>query len=168
MRAVRRSFPNRGEASAVICRKALAEAKRFGARNVLSYAPLSAEADTTMLNRLLLENGFSVYLPRMTGETSMIACPAGDLTVLKPGRYGFDEPEPSEEGICRLAFVPLVAFDRKKYRLGQGKGCYDRYLASHPMRTVGLAFSCQEAETVFPEEFDIPLDKIITESLELE
>ena len=59
--------------------------------------------------------------------------------------------------------VPLVAFNRKKYRVGYGKGFYDKYLKDFQGTTIGLAFSFQEVDEDFEDEYDIPLDYIITE-----
>lgn len=62
-----------------------------------------------------------------------------------------------------LMIVPVVAFNRKKYRVGYGKGFYDKYLKDYKGHTIGLAFSFQEVDENFEEEYDIPLDCIITE-----
>jgi 5-formyltetrahydrofolate cyclo-ligase len=60
--------------------------------------------------------------------------------------------------------VPLVAFDRRGFRLGYGKGFYDKALARLPgARTVGIAYAAQEIARVPHEAHDHPLDVIVTE-----
>jgi len=61
---------------------------------------------------------------------------------------------------------PLLGFDRQGHRLGQGLGCYDRWLAQYKTcihRLIGLAFACQEVESLPHESHDHNLDILITE-----
>jgi 5-formyltetrahydrofolate cyclo-ligase len=63
-----------------------------------------------------------------------------------------------------MIFVPLLAFDTRGYRVGYGKGFYDRYLARCRPDAIKLGFSFFEAIDP-PEdinEFDVPLDYCIT------
>lgn len=63
-----------------------------------------------------------------------------------------------------LILCPLVGFDRRGGRLGQGGGHYDRYFARHPgALRVGVAWSVQEVDAVPAEPTDIPLDAMLTE-----
>ncbi|NJK81752.1 MAG: 5-formyltetrahydrofolate cyclo-ligase [Chloroflexaceae bacterium] len=62
-----------------------------------------------------------------------------------------------------LTIVPLLGFDRRGYRLGYGKGYYDRLLAVAPTPTIGLAFAMQEVEMVPTEPHDLPLTWVVTE-----
>jgi len=69
--------------------------------------------------------------------------------------------------IVALLIVPLLAWDRRGYRLGYGGGFYDRTLerlrTRHPTLAVGFAFAAQEVPEVPTEPVDQPLDAIITE-----
>ena len=62
-----------------------------------------------------------------------------------------------------LMIVPLVGYDANCYRLGYGGGYYDRYLKDFNAPTIGLAYSFQYIEHYQSEDFDIPLDDIITD-----
>jgi 5,10-methenyltetrahydrofolate synthetase len=64
--------------------------------------------------------------------------------------------------------VPLLGFDEECYRLGYGKGHYDRFLAevlAHipSIQTIGLGYECQRVERVITEPHDILLSTIISE-----
>jgi 5-formyltetrahydrofolate cyclo-ligase len=66
-----------------------------------------------------------------------------------------------------LIVCPGVAFDRYGGRLGNGKGCYDRFVNElrGKVPIFALAFDCQLTSETLPFEYhDIPMDQIITES----
>jgi len=62
--------------------------------------------------------------------------------------------------------VPLVGFDKNKFRLGYGGGFYDRYISkilnTKRVITIGFAFSFQEILKIPNNEFDQKLDVILT------
>ncbi|MFN3991557.1 MAG: 5-formyltetrahydrofolate cyclo-ligase [Tabrizicola flagellatus] len=66
-----------------------------------------------------------------------------------------------------VLIVPLLAWDRRGFRLGYGGGFYDRTLAGlrarGPVLAVGFAFAAQEVEAVPTDEFDQRLDAVVTE-----
>jgi 5-formyltetrahydrofolate cyclo-ligase len=65
-----------------------------------------------------------------------------------------------------LLLVPLLAFDRRGRRLGQGAGIYDRILAAlRPQGPVaiGLAHAVQEMDAVPAGPLDATLDWVVTE-----
>lgn len=81
-------------------------------------------------------------------------------------KYGIDEPIDKQEinkEFLDLMIVPLVGYDANCYRLGYGGGYYDRYLKDFNAPTIGLAYSFQYIGHYQSEDFDIPLDDIITD-----
>jgi len=72
------------------------------------------------------------------------------------------------EIIPSVALVPMIGFDQKGYRLGQGGGHYDSTLdylrIHHHLIAIGLAFDCQEVEALPLEIHDQPMDYIITQT----
>ena len=89
-------------------------------------------------------------------------CPLteGPFGARVPAEGAWLEPE--------VLIVPLLAFDRRGFRLGYGGGFYDRTLerlrARHPVTAVGFAFAAQELPEVPTEPTDQPLDAILTET----
>ena len=64
--------------------------------------------------------------------------------------------------------VPLLAYDKNKFRLGYGKGYYDRFLNKYlktnkNIVTVGIAFSFQKCEKIPIDNFDVKLNYILNE-----
>jgi 5-formyltetrahydrofolate cyclo-ligase len=62
-----------------------------------------------------------------------------------------------------LLIVPGLVFDKKGYRIGYGGGYYDRFLQDYQGSTLSIAYSFQTAEQLPFEEFDVPVEQIITE-----
>lgn len=87
-------------------------------------------------------------------------------TELEPGHFGILEPTSSDyyEGKIDLVITPSIVFDKNGYRLGYGKGYYDRYFAENEYKiSVGLSYHKLLQENVPKEEHDKQVDIIITE-----
>lgn len=82
-----------------------------------------------------------------------------DLNIYEPDSADLLLPEQLE-----MVFVPLLAFDEQGYRVGYGKGFYDRYLAQCGPGCIKIGFSYFDPVTSLEgrHEFDIPLDLCIT------
>ena len=88
--------------------------------------------------------------------------------VLTVNEFGMLEPFKTKAKIPDVIIVPLLAFDKDKFRLGYGKGYYDRYLNKYIKKhknilTVGVAFSFQKHHKLPINHNDVKLDFIITE-----
>ncbi|SJZ72721.1 5-formyltetrahydrofolate cyclo-ligase [Selenihalanaerobacter shriftii] len=89
---------------------------------------------------------------------------------LEEGTYGILEPKeeyirPVDYEELDLAIVPGVAFDEDCNRLGYGGGYYDRFAAkvSPEASRIALAFEIQIIDDVIIGEYDLPVDKVVTE-----
>jgi 5-formyltetrahydrofolate cyclo-ligase len=78
---------------------------------------------------------------------------------------GTSAPEaPFPEGDFEVIFVPVLGFDRGRFRLGMGGGWYDRWLATQPRAyKIGLAYAWAEVENLPHEPHDIPLNQILVD-----
>ena len=88
--------------------------------------------------------------------------------VLFVNEFGILEPNKTIVKIPDIILVPILAFDKNKYRLGYGKGFYDRYLNKYLKQfknilTVGVAFSFQRHHKLPINHNDFKLNFIITE-----
>ncbi|MEM9223682.1 MAG: 5-formyltetrahydrofolate cyclo-ligase [Pseudomonadota bacterium] len=135
-------------------------APRLSARCVAAYRPIRSEIDPFPLARKFAADRWA--LPVLNGkEMSFRSWAEGEPLVQGP--FGIEEPlgdtvEPD------FLIVPLLAFTREGGRLGYGAGHYDRYMAAHPgIRTVGIAYSAQELQTLPLEKHDQTLTAIATE-----
>ncbi len=97
-----------------------------------------------------------------------------DMAELAPGTLGIEEPLPRFRDLPEksvgpaeidLVLVPGVAFDPQGRRIGQGKGYYDRFLATLESRSklVALAYQCQIFSSIPTDPHDFPIDVVVTE-----
>jgi 5-formyltetrahydrofolate cyclo-ligase len=143
---------------------------RLGRFAVVSgYRPQGAELDPWPLMSRFAEAGAQLVLPVVVdreGPLVFRAFAPGDPLV--PDAVGVAAPtSEAPEREPDLVIAPLLAFDRRGNRMGQGAGHYDRTLAAlrarGPVFVLGLAYGGQEVARVPAEPHDQPLDAILTE-----
>jgi 5-formyltetrahydrofolate cyclo-ligase len=131
------------------------------------YWPFQAEFDPRPLVGHLFADGFSAALPVVVdkkGPLEYRAWRPGDPLV--DGVWGIPVPERREIVVPRAVLAPLVGFDAECYRLGYGGGYFDRTLAALTPRpwAIGVGFELSRLETIYPQDFDVPMDLIVTEA----
>ena len=62
-----------------------------------------------------------------------------------------------------LCVVPSLAVDEEGYRIGYGRGYYDRFLAGYGGVKAGLCYSFMVHKSLPRESFDVRLDFIVTD-----
>lgn len=137
---------------------------------VAGYWPMGDEMDPRPLMLELASRGARLALPVVVGRgqgLSFRSWVPGDA--LEPGEHGTFHPAcDAPECLPALVLVPLLAFDRRGFRLGYGGGYYDRTLeslrASAHLTTMGVAYSAQEVDAVPHDDFDQRLDWVATEN----
>ncbi len=139
------------------------------AKAVLCYVSTEIEVDTREFINALLDMGKRVAVPRCEGEKSnMNFYYINSLDELESGSFGVDEPDPSKHimiGDTRdcVCIVPAFMFDKQGFRLGYGKGYYDRYLSRYKGSTIGICYSENLVDELFHGKYDRTVDMIITE-----
>lgn len=136
---------------------------------VAAYWPVGDEADVQPLLSHLHDRGALCLLPVVDAAGEPLSFRRWDPgQALVGGPLGTRQPAATAEpGIPAVLLVPLLAFDRRGYRLGQGGGYYDRTLPllrdRGRVEAVGVGYSCQEVETVPHGPADARLDWVVTE-----
>lgn len=137
------------------------------AKTVMTYISVGSEVDTRRLMEYCIKCGKKLLVPVIVkGTHIMEASYLNSISDLKEGTFGI--PEPKKWNICRkdeidLCIVPALAYDKNNFRLGYGGGFYDRFLTDFKGVSVGLEFSKLILGGVCPENYDMPVDIIVTE-----
>ncbi len=132
------------------------------------YFPIKNEVDTRPLIEWLWKSGATVVMSRSDFSSHRLRNSiVSNFKQLEPTVFGLREPLaalPEYTGPLDIVFVPGVAFDRRKNRLGYGAGFYDAFLAGEKARKIALAFACQLVESIPAQNHDIRMDLIVTEN----
>lgn len=137
---------------------------------LLCYVSAKIEIDTHTILTAALRSGKTVAVPRcVSGTREMEFFCITDFDQLASGAYGILEPDPAQ---CRkltafsdsVCIVPALAYDKAGYRLGFGKGYYDRFLSRYSGQSVGLIYESCFCEHLPHGEFDCRVETVLTES----
>lgn len=154
------------KASSIIQEKVL-NSHEFNSSSIVGlYSPIGSEIDTSTLAKHIIESDKILAYPRVEGRYTMIFAKVVDpLIDLTLGRYGILEPSDTCEVVePDLVIVPGLAWDEHGYRIGYGKGYYDRYLSRNPdAARIGLAYDFQVLSSIPHGEMDVRVNMIVTE-----
>lgn len=136
------------------------------AQTVLLYWSMADEVQT----HAFVEKWYKdkvLLLPCVDGDDLRLRQYTGPECMVEGEQFGIGEPtgpEFTDLDSVELIMVPGVAFDHQGNRMGRGRGFYDRLLKSTPNALkVGVAFDFQMLEEIPVEEFDVKMDKVISE-----
>lgn len=134
---------------------------------IAGYRPVGAEADPDALLLFAIDAGKTVALPhvqRRSVPMRFLRWSPGEPLI--EGQLGLEQPDldVAPEVEPDLILAPLLGFDRRLHRLGQGAAYYDRAFARFPDAIrVGIAWSVQEMEVAPDDPWDVPLHAVLTE-----
>lgn len=133
---------------------------------VATYHPVGSEADPAQLAAAAAERGCRLALPHVVDRAAPIRFLAWrPESPLVGGPFNLRQPDAdSPEVVPDVILTPLLGFDRRLNRLGQGAGHYDRAFARYEAAwRVGVAWSVQEVPAIPADIWDVPLNAVITE-----
>ncbi len=138
------------------------------ADTVMIYASFGSEVKTDAALEKILSDGKTAAVPLCEGGAEMTARVIRSRDELSPGAYGVPEPPESGPLILKedidLIVVPGLGFDKSGYRIGYGKGYYDRYLKDYKGAAVGLCFGACIIDNICRGPHDQKVGFIITEN----
>ncbi len=160
---IRKNIKNKEEKSKIIRDTLLSCPFYKKATSIMVYVSTNNEVDTHFLIKEMLADGKKLSAPKCLDGGKMEARKFSDVSELVPDKFGILAPVGERCEKIDLVIVPGVAFSDDLHRLGYGGGYYDKFLKDNSAITCGLFFCEQKAE-IAPEEYDIPLDFIITDT----
>ena len=132
------------------------------------YCPSNYELDVFKILEFNKISSQDILLPVTDKKNLMNFFSWKKNDVLFVNKFGILEPAKTLAKVPDVMLIPILAFDKNKYRLGYGKGFYDRYLNRYLKKfknilTVGVAFSFQRHHKLPINKKDVKLDYILTE-----
>lgn len=166
---------NRSEKNCKIREKVIELLCEQNAESVFVYVSVDSEVDTRdIIAEAFVE--FDVFVP-YTFDGKMVPVrldsSARLYNVDKHGNvYRSGEPNArdylpiGDSGKYRIdvTITPMLAFNDELYRLGYGGGYYDKFFASCDTVKIGVAYDEQKVDDFTPNEYDVALDAIVTQS----
>ncbi len=137
-------------------------------KKIGAYFPINYEINCLEILAQLEKSGHKISLPvtRKGNQMDFFEWSFNDPLLIS--KIGVPEPTSKIKIYPDVLLVPLVAFNKCKFRLGYGGGYYDRYIRRikkiKKILTIGLAFSFQKVKKLPLNFYDEKLDFIITEN----
>lgn len=164
MASIRLRPDERALDSAAICAHVKQLPEWASSRVVLLFAALPDEPDVLGL----WDESKQICLPRFRADRSYEAAYVGNPADLVSGQFGILEPPGS--AVCAgpsevdLVVTPGMAFDAAGFRLGRGRGFYDRWLEGLTAFRCGIGFDHQLVRGVPHELHDARMGVVVTPS----
>jgi 5-formyltetrahydrofolate cyclo-ligase len=111
-------------------------------------------------------------LPMLQPDRTLRFAPWRTGDAIVTNRYGIPEPAQATHTLAAdaldVVLLPLLGFTRNGHRIGTGGGWYDRSFAFRhhapaPPLLIGIGFACQQIDGHAAQDWDVPLDAIVTE-----
>lgn len=139
------------------------------AKHIGLYMSANGEIDLSPVWKTAPHHGKFCYFPKLNPDKTLIFLPATPRSHFIANKYNIDEPDVADSFAIELeqldiVFLPLVGFDSRCNRLGMGAGYYDRTFGDikRPLM-IGVAFEFQHQDYIPTQDWDVPLDAVITE-----
>ncbi len=159
---IRNNIKDRNIQNEIIFNKVISLEKVKKADTILIYVSFNNEVDTLNIIKYFLGKK-KVAVPKVNGN-EMNFYYIDSFNDLSKGSFNILEPITTnkvtnfDNSIC---IVPGLCFDKENYRLGYGKGYYDKFLSNKNIYTIGLSYKETIIKKLPIDKYDIKLDKVI-------
>ncbi len=169
-RARRQELP--AEQKAELDRKIASNVRRLHqyrpCTTILIYMSTAIEVDTREIIENAWADGKRVAVPRCIPDTRLMDFHyIESFDDVASGMFGVLEPNETLEKVTDfegcLMIVPAMQFDINGYRLGYGKGYYDRYMSQFTGVSAGLCYIEELRRHMYHGRYDKPVDIIVTD-----
>lgn len=166
--SIRNSITDKAVLSSCICNRLIDSDIYKRADTVLLYWSVGSEVATLSLIDKALSDGKKLALPKcLDSDGNMLFYYVSSADALQDGMYGIKEPPTdkfadhfSDSSVC---VVPGLCFSKDGYRLGYGKGYYDRFLGNFCGISVGICYDECLTDILPINGYDKKVNYIITD-----
>ncbi len=163
-RTIRKNIKFKKIRDFIIFIKLITNKKIKKSKKILTYVSTKEEIDTIRIIKYFI-NKKEIYVP--TIENDLINFyRIKSLNDLKVGKYKILEPI-SQEKITNfknaVCITPGICFSKNHYRIGYGKGFYDKFFAKNKVYSIGLCYKKCLINNLSLDKYDIIVDKLITD-----
>lgn len=136
---------------------------------LFAFVSSEIEVDTSDIISNALADGKKLALPKCRNKLGeMDFYFVTSVNQLKKGTFSIPEPDSAvctavDDSVSGLCLVPGLCYDMHGYRIGFGKGYYDRFLQKFSGISVGLCYTRCIEQKLPRGVFDKPVDILITE-----
>ncbi len=163
--SIRKGIDNKELKDKEIFNKVIHNSKVNKSHKVLIYVSLEDEVDTLNLIKYFLDNSYVVGVPKVNKDIMEFHY-LNSLEELREGYKGILEPQNADvikdfqDFVC---LTPGICFDKMGYRIGYGKGYYDKFFRKNQVYKIGLSYKELVIDNVYHNNLDINVDEIITD-----
>ncbi|WP_054692229.1 5-formyltetrahydrofolate cyclo-ligase [Syntrophomonas palmitatica] len=140
------------------------------ARVIMGFSSIKNEVTLAAFLEKLQGQGKIILLPRVEENGIMNAVQLQSFKDTQTNAWGIKEPagSPYDPRLIDVVLVPGLAFDLQGYRLGYGRGYYDRFLPRlRPDAFIcGICYGFQIVNDTYPQEHDVPVNWLVSDSQE--
>lgn len=161
---IRKNIQNKEEKEQIIFNKVINNEKTINSSLILIYVSTKEEVDTIKLIKYFLKTK-QVAVPKVEGNNINFYY-IKSLRELKKGNYNILEPITNNKvnNIDNaISITPGICYSKDLYRIGYGKGYYDRFYQNNNIYKIGLCFKSCLLDKLPHDKYDIKVDEIITE-----
>lgn len=161
---IRKNIPNRHKLDEIIYQKVINHPKVEQSKTILIYVSFNDEVDTIKIIEYLLKYK-EVAVPKIENN-KMNFYLINSLSELSFGTFNILEPTTKKvltDFSNTICITPGICFSKDKYRLGYGKGYYDRFIKENHLYQIGLCYQACLLDKIPHDYYDQKVDEIITD-----
>ena len=138
------------------------------AKTILIFVSTKIEVDTIQIIKQAFQDGKKVAVPKCLDKNGKMAFfVIGSMEDLERGQYDLLEPDRAKAAMLvdfssSICVLPGFAFDSKGFRIGFGKGYYDRFLQKYNGMKIGICYNSCIADNLPHGRYDVSANYIVT------
>ena len=155
-----------------LCQRIIALPEYEQVEKIAAYFAVNGEICLDPLIDHALALGKKIYLPNLD-QKSLRFSPYFREQKMRINKFRLPEPDVGDDEMLQpdeldLVLTPLVVFDANRNRIGMGGGFYDRSFAFRKQSSgkpvlIGVAHELQKVDKLIPEDWDVRLDKVVSD-----